>query len=257
MADFSRFATALPFAAVAASTPPATPPSPEPPAAPEASPTLPPAGNIRSSLLSSVANLRNLGDRAVIPSLVDPFVSRGEGSQMWTRLAHSAFAVLSDSTRDILDAALNTFANKAVKAPDALRALETAPVSYQEILAELAEGWSAKTKEDFAKHFSMPVDQLKVMDAMVSLAVLNSPSLEGLLRQENTTTPTANDLLENRRVIWQSPPPGTVMEPPYVILLAVEHIDSQSVKDVVQSILGELVEWRGFKLPRVAAQRLQ
>src|SRR5215510_12421029 len=97
MPDFSRFATALPFAAVTAPTEPTIPPSPEPPAAPEASPTLPPAGSIRSSLLSSAAVLRNLGDRALIPSLVDPFVSRGEGSQMWTRLSHSAIQVLNES----------------------------------------------------------------------------------------------------------------------------------------------------------------
>ena len=257
MADFSRFATALPFAGVVAPTPTTNPSPAEPPAASEVSPPPPVGGNIRASLLSSVANVRNFVDRPVIPTLVDPFIGRGEGTQMWTRLAHSASEVLSNSTREVLDAALNTYANKAVKAPDALRALETAPVSYQEILAELAEGWSAKTKEDFAKHFSMPIDQLKVMDAMVSLAVLNSPSLAVLLRQENTMPPTANDLLENRRVVWQSVTPGTVMEPPYVILLAVEHIDSQSVKDVVESILGDLIEWRGFKLPRVAAQRLQ
>jgi hypothetical protein len=102
----------------------------------------------------------------------------------------------------------------------------------------------------------MTADKLEVMDSIVSLAILNDPDLEGELQAENTPETTEGDLLENRRIVWQYPPPGTPLEPPYLVLVAVEHRDVAQAEEVVQTILGQLVDYQGYKIPKTAAQKL-
>jgi hypothetical protein len=94
------------------------------------------------------------------------------------------------------------------------------------------------------------------MDVIVSLGILNDPALETRLRAENQTPSMPTDFLSNRRVVWQSVEPGSVLSPPYVILIAVEAVDTSVPNDVVQSILGQLSVFRGYKLPQAAVARL-
>src|SRR6185295_19000431 len=75
---------------------------------------------------------------------------------------------------------------------------------------------------------------------------------EAELRGENVSDATAGDLLQNRRITWQYPPPGTPLTPPYVILVAVEQVDTSAADSEVQAILGELVDYKGYKIPRRA-----
>jgi hypothetical protein len=86
---------------------------------------------------------------------------------------------------------------------------------------------------------------------------LNDPDLKGELQAENTAEATEGDLLGNRRIVWQYPPPGTVLQPPYLILVAVERTDTRRAEDVIQSILGDLVDHQGYKIPKAAAQKLR
>jgi hypothetical protein len=95
-----------------------------------------------------------------------------------------------------------------------------------------------------------------VMDIIVAIATLNERELEAELRSENLPDVTAADLLQNRRVVFQYPPPGTELQPPYVILVAVENQDLQRAADVVASIMGQLVDVQGFRIPRDAAARI-
>jgi hypothetical protein len=103
----------------------------------------------------------------------------------------------------------------------------------------------------------MDRNKLEVMDPIVSIAILNDPELEEELRVENTPQTTDKDLLENRRIVWQYPPPGTPLEPPYLILVAVEHQDVVKAEEVLQSILGELMNYQGYKIPKTTVQRLR
>ena len=90
----------------------------------------------------------------------------------------------------------------------------------------------------------------------VVIAVLNDHDLESELRGENTPPATPNDLLQNRRIVWQWPPAGTVLTPPYLIMVAVDSQDAQAATDVVRAILGQLSTFQGFKLPSAAIQQL-
>ncbi len=191
---------------------------------------------------------------------VDAFVPRFDGPQTMTKLAHSAIRNLSDINKDYLISALNTIVNKGI-APNALIDSLEQGVKFNEVMSELAQGWSQATKDNFVQYFSLPSAQLEVMDAIVSLAVLNDPKLEAQLRRENTPQPTPEDLLDGRKVLYQYPPPGSVLDPPYIILLAVEHIDTQAAQHVVNSIMMELADYRvrehTFKVTRAALQKLQ
>jgi hypothetical protein len=88
------------------------------------------------------------------------------------------------------------------------------------------------------------------MDLIVAIGVLNEADLESELRGENTPQATETDLLENRKITWQYPPPGTILDPPYIVMVAVEQIDTTSADSEVQAILGELVDYKGYKIPR-------
>ena len=98
-------------------------------------------------------------------------------------------------------------------------------------------------------------DKLPVMDAMVSISILNDPDLKNELQAENTTSASQADLLENRRIVWQWPQPGTPFTPPYLIMVAVERQDTTQAQNIIQSIMGDLVDFQGFKIPSAAVPR--
>jgi hypothetical protein len=98
------------------------------------------------------------------------------------------------------------------------------------------------------------------MDAIVSLAILNDRDLEDEIIFENTSDTSTADLTDNRRIVWQYPPAGTVLQPPYVILVAVEYRDIATAADIYKSIADQLGTYtRGtltLKVPREVIQRL-
>jgi hypothetical protein len=176
--------------------------------------------------------------------------------QTATQLAQGAANQLRGADRAVLDEAVTTVRNSRV-GPDGLMYHLERKVLVGEVLNRLAQAWTQETRQDFAAAFSMAADRTTVMDAIVSLAILNDPDLERELRAENLPPPTQADLIENRRIAAQHPPAGTVVEQPYLILVAVEHQDTAQAEQVVQSIVGDLADFQGFKLPSAAADKLR
>jgi hypothetical protein len=179
-----------------------------------------------------------------------------ERRKPYTQLAMNATNLLRAASRETLNEAIERASGKQIAAEDLMSWLERR-TRIGEVLSNPASAWSAETLNDFAQAFQMPAlpAQAAVMDALVAMAVLNWPELEGELRDENTAAVTGADLLQNRRVIFQYPPPGTPLEPPYVILVAVEHQDTRRADEVVGSIFSSLVPQRGYKFPREAAAK--
>jgi hypothetical protein len=192
----------------------------------------------------------------------DKYVPRFAGPQTVTKLAQSAIACLERQSAATLQQAFNaietTIRSKSIR--DGVAGMmdyleQKAKIS--EILRELAAGWTDDTKRYFAEAFTMDSNKTDVMDGIVSLAILNDPDLEGKIRAENTPEATEGDLLEGRRIVWQYPQPGTALNPPYVVLVAVESQDVSQAEGAVESILGALVECRGAKVPTSVAQKLK
>lgn len=175
-----------------------------------------------------------------------------------TQIAQGAVNQLRTAAADVIREGVNNVRNKNIAAADLMNFLERR-TRVGEVLNELAHDWSDQTKGDFAEAFQMPntADKLPVMDSIVSLAILNDPDLRNELQAENTTDASEQDLLENRRIVWQWPQPGTAFTPPYLIVVAVERQDTAQAQNVIQSIIGDLVDFQGFKLPSAAAQRLR
>jgi hypothetical protein len=173
-----------------------------------------------------------------------------------TQLAQGAADQLRRADRPVLDEAVTTVRNSRVDPAGLMYHLER-KVLVGEVLNRLAQGWSAETRQDFAGAFSMAADRTGVMDAIVSLAVLNDPDLERELRAENLPPPTQADLIGSRRVVAQYPPPGTMVEHPHLILVAVEHHDTARADEVIRAIVGDLTDYQGFKLPRAAVEKLR
>jgi hypothetical protein len=205
---------------------------------------------------------------AALPELVQPirpfpfplpFPLPVPQSRTTTQLARGAIDQLNSANpatvREAINAANTTLRRENLPNDGLMDYLERR-VRVGEVLNQLARDWSDTTKADFAGAFSMEPDRLDTMDSIVSLAILNDRELEAELRAENTPQATPNDLLQNRRVVWQYPEPGTVLTPPYLILIAVEHQDVAQAEDVVRSITSQLDVIDGFKLPRTAIQRL-
>ena len=88
------------------------------------------------------------------------------------------------------------------------------------------------------------------LGVIVAIAILNEPDLEAELRGENTTVAGPGDLLENRRITWQYPPPGTPLSPPYVVLVAGEVLVSITA---LEPLLGGLAR-TSFALCRPPGQ---
>jgi hypothetical protein len=169
-----------------------------------------------------------------------------------TLLAHSAINLLRSANQAMLDEAIMTLQNRSLSASGVMRHVEQ-NASFSEVLEKLAKEWSPETQQAFARAFNMDPNKTEIMDLIVAIAVLNEDDLEAELRSENTSEATIGDLLENRRITWQYPPPGTPLDPPYLVLVAVEHVDTARADEEIQSILGELVDYKGFKIPRRTA----
>jgi hypothetical protein len=172
-----------------------------------------------------------------------------------TQLAQGAANQLRATEPPILQEAITTIINTSVIANGLMHYLER-KVLIGEVLNRLAANWPGEVRQDFAGAFSMGLDRLAVMDTIVSIAVLNDPDLPRELRAENTPAPTQDDLIERRRVVAQYPPAGTPVQPGQLVLVAVEFEETALAEQVVQSIIGDLVDHQGFKLPSVAAQKL-
>jgi hypothetical protein len=168
-----------------------------------------------------------------------------------TQVAQAASERLRNAAPAVVSEAVTTVSNKRVAAGEMMRYLER-KVIIGEVLNVTAAKWSADTREDFAEAFQMVNTKTDVMDAIVAIAILNDPDLLDELQDENVSDATGDDLLENRRIVAQYPPPGTPLEAPYLVLVAVEYRDTQRAEAVIKSITGDLVEQQGFKLPRGA-----
>jgi hypothetical protein len=169
-----------------------------------------------------------------------------------TVLARSAINLLRGADQAALDEAIQTLINKGLAPPAVMAHLEQ-NVNFGEVLEKLSAEWSDETVRAFGTAFAMDTAKKNVMDLIVAIAILNEADLEAELRAENTPQATANDLLENRRITWQYPPPGTVLNPPYVVLVAVEQVDTTKADSEIQAILGELVDYKGYRIARRAA----
>lgn len=223
----------------------AIPPQPENPiATPAVSPTA--AGPL-------VAQFADLGPQI----LTVPGLFLASQSKSTTQIAQGAIKQLLAATPAVVQEAVRTITNKRVAANQLLNYLER-KTRIGEVLSDLAKDWDEPTPQDFAEAFQMPAgaEKFPVMDTIVSIAILNDPDLRDELEAENTTEPSTADLMENRRIVWQWPEPGTPFTPPYVMMVAVERQDTRQAESVIQSILGDLVDFQGFKLPRETVKKL-
>jgi hypothetical protein len=166
-----------------------------------------------------------------------------------TDLARRAVDQLRGTGENVVNDAIAA-AHNAGLPPASLMAFLARKVLIGEVLGSPAAGWSDETRRDFAGALNIAVDRQDVMDAVVSLAVLNDPDLEQEMRGEHMTPASEADLLGSRRVVWQHPPPGTPLQPPYVVLIAVEHEQVAEAQEAVDAILGELTTLSGFRVPR-------
>jgi hypothetical protein len=173
-----------------------------------------------------------------------------------TQLARSGIVTLNDASVDVVTQALDTIRGRNLRAPGLIDYLERR-VKIGEVLNQLATTWSDTTVGDFAEALQMPRDRRDVMDAIVAIAILNEADLEEQLLAENLPDASQEDLLDNRVIVEQWPPGGTVMQPPYVVLVAVEYRNISQAQEVVDSIMNELVDHEGVKLTRTAAEKLR
>lgn len=210
-------------------------------------------------MVTAVPGIRDLGVRPVIPPVfeIPPMIFQPV-EKTTTQIAQGAMKQLRAAAPAVLREAMSNITNKKIAAGQLLNHLERR-TRVGEVLNELANDWSAETKQDFAEAFQMPnnADKLPVMDAMVSIAILNDPDLKDELLAENTSEGSQADLLENRRIVWQWPQPGTPFTPPYLLMVAVEREDTSQAQNIIQSIIGDLVDFQGYKIPTAAANKLR
>jgi hypothetical protein len=138
-----------------------------------------------------------------------------------TLLARTAVNLLRNANQEVLDEAVQTLINRRLPANAVMAHLEQ-NVHVAEALEKLAKDWAPETLRVFASALQMEPSKTDVMDLIV----------------------------ENRRITWQYPPPGTPLTPPYVVLVAVEQIDTGPAESEVQAILGALVDYKGYKIAR-------
>jgi hypothetical protein len=174
-----------------------------------------------------------------------------------TQLANSAIAQLSAAATGNVTTALNAVKSKSLDGPGLIPYLER-KVRIGEVLNEMAKDWSAPTRSDFAAAFNMDAANLndEVLDSIVSIAILNDTEITAEILGENMPQTTPTDLTDNRRIVWQSVPPGTPLNPPYVVLVAVEYQDVAKAEDVLNAILNQLgTTGSGFRLPKTVIQK--
>jgi hypothetical protein len=242
---------------------PATPaaPAPSAPAAPAPSQPAPTAPQI-SAISPAVLAALNSSVLTTPPILtlppqvfVPPILTAPAPQRSVTQLAQDSVAQLRSAARDSLQEAVRTLQAKSIQGKDIMNLLERR-TRIGEVLSGSASRWSAETVSDFAAAFQMDATKIGAMDLIVALAALNDPRLESELRSENLPPTTPDEILQNRKVVFQFPPPGTELTPPYVILVAVESQDFSRADDAVNAILGQLVDFQSYKMPRDAAARL-
>ena len=171
-----------------------------------------------------------------------------------TQLARGAINQLNGVDRGVLDRTLNVLGSKNLSASRLMDYLER-KVKIGVVLNSLAENWDNETKKDFEE--AIPgANENTIRDSIISLAILNEPTLEEEIFAENAPEATGEDLQTDRVIVDQYPPAGSVLEPPYVILVAVEQRDIVKAEEVVKEITDQLTTTKGFKLPKVAAAKL-
>ncbi|MGQ0641887.1 MAG: hypothetical protein ACT4P6_14145 [Gemmatimonadaceae bacterium] len=256
-------------AAPPAEAPPAAPQPPAGVSAPATAPTAPPSSPpgmlspaaLRGATLHTAANLGafrpELLDR-VRPNLPLPPAppEQPAADKTFTQLVNDAIGQLRAAPRETLGEAVRTLQAKNIRSGEEIMSLIERRTRVGEVLGGSAARWSAETVADFAALFQMEATKLAVMDAIVAIGVLNDAEFEAELRMENLPPTTPQDLLQNRKIVFQYPPPGTELTPPYVILVAVEHQDFAQAEQIIASLLGQLVPAQGFRMPRDAAARL-
>ena len=173
-----------------------------------------------------------------------------------TQLAESAIVTLNNASPEVVEEALNTLRGRNVAADGLIHYLERR-VRVGEVLNQLASTWSDTTVGDFADAFQMDRGKREVMDAIVAVGILNEPELDQEMLIENRPQPSDPELLDNRVIVQQWPPGGTVMQPPYLVLVAVEYRAVAEAQEQVDAIMNQLVEHTGIKLPRPAVERLR
>jgi hypothetical protein len=234
---------------------------PAPPPAPAPFPTPAPAAAPVAAVLAQAPLAINPVIRPPIlqpPILVPPIVLQPPPqNKTATQLANGAIAQLTNVATGSATQALNAIKSKSLDGPGIIPYLER-KVRIGEVLNDFAKDWTAATRTDFADAFSMDPNNLNndVADSIVSIAILNDNDLEAEVTAENTPQTTPADLTDNRRIVWQSVPPGTPLNPPYVILVAVEYQDVAKAQDVLQTITSQLgATASGFKLPKAVIQK--
>jgi hypothetical protein len=242
---------ANPLAPPAPTIPPppaAAAPEPQPPAAPAAS---------FSAVRPNLTAINPAVLAALQPTILTapPIFTAPPPQRTVTQLAHDAVGQLRGAARDALSEAVRTLQAKSVQGKDIMSLLERR-TRIGEVLSGSASRWSADTVGDFAAAFQMDATRIGTMDLIVALAVVNDAGVEAELRSENLPPATPQDFLQNRKVVFQYPPPGTELTPPYVILVAVESQDFARADEAVTAIYGQLVDFQGYKMPRDAAARL-
>jgi hypothetical protein len=177
-----------------------------------------------------------------------------------TQLARGALAQLNAAGPDKVNRAINAISSAGISDGAAIMTLLERKTRIRAILDAFAASWDQTTKSDFADAFPVPADQTDVMDAIVSLAILNDRDLEAEIIAENSSQTSPGDLTDNRQIVWQYPPAGTVLQPPYVILVAVEFRDVASAEDIFHSVADQLGPFtRGqltLRVPKTVAQSL-
>lgn len=235
---------------------PGLPGTPEPPPGIAVPPPPPPSSPPLAVTNLSADLFNRLRDR--VPDLVIPPrqpVETPLGRRTFTDLAQEAISRLRAASRDQLLEAVRTMQAKAIAPPNLLNWIER-KTRIGEVLSAPSSQWSSDTVADFAAAFQMDASRRPIMDLIVAVAILNERELEQELRSENMPSVTVDDLLQNRSIKFQHPPAGTELQPPYIILVAVEYQDLQRAADAVNAILGQLVEAQGFRMPRDAAARI-
>jgi hypothetical protein len=238
---------------------PLAPPAPPIPTAPASDPQ-PPAAPATSfaTVRPTVAAINPALLAALQPAILTappPIFNPPAPQRTVTQLAQDAVAQLRGAARDALSEAVRTLQAKSVQGKDIMSLLERR-TRIGEVLSGSAARWSADTVGDFAAAFQMDATRIGAMDLIVALAVVNDAGVEAELRSENLPPATPQDFLQNRKVVFQYPPPGTELTPPYVILVAVESQDFARADEAVNSIYGQLVDFQGYRMPRDAAARL-
>jgi len=228
--------------------------------APAAAASTPAPAAATPSQQSAVSALTSAAATAAIvqtPVLKLPVVQPPAQNQTATQLAGGAIAQLSGAAAANVTQALNAIKSKSLDGPGLIPYLER-KVRIGEVLNDLAKDWSAPTRSDFAGAFSMDPNNINndVADSIVSIAILNDKDLEGEILAENTPQTAPADLTDNRRIVWQSVAPGTVLNPPYVILVAVEYQDVATAQDTLHAITAQLgTTASGFRLPTAVIQK--